>query len=145
MADLWIDYDDLQEKYGETMANNLFEEFKTKKPTQAVNREFADYIISKLPKGMATYISSNWGLENEDSDSFLQWCEHHYLHIPSINATAFIEIGDYHYYVDIQRNCIGDGWWDNRTCKHQEDVIDYIIDTVEHISINDDNMAKSEY
>lgn len=140
---LYVDYEDLEIKHGQQMADVLFEEFKETPPIEPVSRDFADYIINQLPKGFATYVKSQWGLENEDSDCYLQWCEQHTLHIPSINAEVFIEVGDYHYYVNVERFCHDDGWWDNLTCKHQQDVIDYILETVETISINDENMYKS--
>jgi len=143
MSSRFTEFEDLQQEHGTKMAEVLFDELKQTPPKEPVDTSFGQYIVDQLPVGMAVFDRAEWGLESEDSDSCVYWCEHYYLKLPTIGAVAFVEVGDSHYYVNILRDCEGDGWWDNLTCKHQEDVFEYITDMVETISINDQNTYKS--
>ena len=124
----YVNYDDLVEEHGVIKTIELFEVFRDNKPTQAISPDFAMQIIAQLGDLYVKIDKIEWGLENPDSDSFLQWCEHYYLRIPSIDALAFIEVGDSHYYVNLvddEGNGYGDG---GETFRHWEDIAPYITE-----------------
>ena len=120
----FIEFDELMNEHGRDQALVLFEDLKRQRPVAEISPAFADQVIGGLPDGFAVFERAEWGLESEDSDSCIYWCEHYYLQLPSIGATAFIEVGDNHYYV----NLLVDGEYyfggENLTsCSHIPDTI----------------------
>ena len=120
-----LDFDDLKKKHGAEKAAILFEQFKHTPPAYEISPAFAEQIIRELPEGFATFDHAEHGLESPESD-YLQWCEHFYLNIPSINAKAFIEVGDSHYYVSLDEET--DEYYGGETFKHWKDVVHYIYE-----------------
>lgn len=125
----WLDFDELAEQHGKD-ALFLFEAFKKTPPTEPLTREFADYLMSKLPDGFMVFDKVQWGLENEDSDSFLEWCEQCYFTIPSIDASVMVEVGNYHYFVSLDTE---DGYSECETVKYQDAVIELLLEWTEQI------------
>lgn len=125
----FIDYDALAEQIGEDQALIKFEAFKDTPPAEAIGRDFADYIMAKLPEGFMTFDRSEWGLESPDSDSFLEWCEQYHFKAPSLNAEIFIEVGNYHYFVSIDTPEFSEG----ETVKYQDHIIEFLIEWAEII------------
>jgi len=125
----YIDIDDLIAEHGKN-ALALFEAFKDTPPAEQIGREFADYLMRMLPKGFMTFDRSEWGLESPDSDSFLEWCEQYHFTVPHLNATVFVEVGNYHYYVSIDTEA---GFSEGETVKYQDAIIELLHEWTEQI------------
>jgi hypothetical protein len=125
-----LDYDDLAEKIGEDQALISFEAFKDTPPAEPIGREFADYLMEMLPDGFMTFDRSEWGLESPDSDLFLEWCEQYHFTAPRLNASVFVEVGNYHYYVSIDTEA---GFSEGETVKYQDHVIELLTEWAEQI------------
>ena len=125
----WVDIDDLIKEHGKD-ALFLFEAFKNTPPATPLDRDFADYLLGKLPDGFMIFEKVEWGLENEDSNSFLEWCEQYHFTIPSINAIAMVEVGNYHYFVSLDTE---DGYSECETVKYQDAVIELLLEWTEQI------------
>ena len=121
----YIDLDDLIEEHGEDKAHTLFEKFRNKPPEGEPDKEFAQSIVERLPKGVAVLTRVEWALENPDSDTSLQWCQHYHFDFPTINSKGILEVGDYHYYAHVYGDDDGGETW-----KHQADAIEYFKETV---------------
>ena len=119
----WVEYENLFAWYGEENADKLFDAFKATKPTAEISPDFARQVIAKLPEWDIQIEKIDWGLESEDSDTNLQWCEQCKLSIPLINAQVFIEVGDNHYYVCIET---ADGNREDETFRHWERIPEFI-------------------
>jgi hypothetical protein len=126
----YIDYYKLVDEFGEDQALIKFEEFKNSPPTEALNRDFADYLMAQLPNGFMDFEYNEWGLESEDSDSFLEWCEQCHFKIPSLNASIFVEVGNYHYFVSVDTE---DGYSECETVKYQDAIIELLLEWTEQI------------
>ena len=125
----YVDLDDLIEEHGENKAQVLFEQFRNTPPDGEPNKEFAQSIVDRLPEGVAVLTRVEWALENPDSDTSLQWCQHFHFDFPTINSKGILEVGDYHYYAFIDDDNSGD----ECTFKHQGQAIYYFKQTVKRI------------
>lgn len=125
-----IEFDDLVAAHGQIKALVLFETFKTTKPDVAISPDFAMQIIAKLSNWYINIVKIGWGLESEDSDSYLEWCEQYELIVPQIDAKVFIEVGDNHYYVCIE---LAEGDRRDETFKHWENIPEFIDNALFHI------------
>lgn len=117
-----VEFDDLVAAHGQIRALELFEAFKTTKPDVVISPDFAMQIIARLANWYVKIDKIDWGLESEDSDSNLQWCEQYFLLAPSVDAQIMIEVGDYHYYVRVEVN----GDCQDDTFRHWEDIPEFI-------------------
>lgn len=124
----YIDYETLSLEHEAGRARDLFEQFKKTPPTYEISPAFAHQLIASLPDGMAKFDHAEFGLENPDSDTRLEWCEHFYLNLPSIEAKVLIEVGDGHYFVNIL--LAENEWWEGETFRHWESVTEYIEEAV---------------
>jgi len=131
----YVDLDDLIEEHGETKAEALFEKFRNTPPDNEPDKEFAQSIVERLPKGVAVLTRVEWALENPDSDTSLQWCQHYHFDFPTINSKGILEVGDYHYYAFIDDDNSGD----ECTFKHQGEAIYYFKQTVKRIEEENTN------
>ena len=130
----FVEFEDLVDVHGQALAQTLFESFKKTKPNIPISDAFAKQVLHYLPEGLLRLDKAEWGLENEDSDSCAQWCEHYYFDIPSIEAKAFIEAGDNHYYVNLLHD---DGQiFDGETLTSWTHIPDVILDFVSQIQKN---------
>lgn len=127
----YIDFDELEEQHGTEKAIVLFEQFKITPPTYEISPAFAEQVIRELPEGFAAFDHAEHGLVNPDSDIYLEWCQHYYFLIPSIDAKAFVEVGDYYYYVSLDVDSVE---YCGETFKHWEDVVQYIQEATASIS-----------
>ncbi len=130
----FIEFDTLEAEHGDKQALVLFEQLKKQKPLSEIGSRFAEQIIEGLPSGFATFDKSEWGLESEDSSSCIYWCEHYYLNIPSVNATAFIEVGDNHYYVNLTID--GENCFDGENLSSYAHIPDVILDMATQLASN---------
>jgi len=63
----YVDLDDLIEEHGETKAEALFEKFRNTPPDNEPDKEFAQSIVDRLPKGMAVLGKNEGGGEKPAS------------------------------------------------------------------------------
>jgi hypothetical protein len=56
----YVDLDDLIEEHGEDKAQVLFEQFRNTPPDVEPDKEFAQSIVERLPKGIAVH----WSIPN---------------------------------------------------------------------------------
>lgn len=94
--------DQLDALYGKDRAAVLFKQLKDNPPSEPLDMDpIHKLLLEELPAGFAHLQKAQWGLENPDSESAIEWCQHFYLTIPSIDATLLVEAGDFHYYVTL--------------------------------------------
>jgi hypothetical protein len=125
----YVELDELIEEHGEEKAATLFEQFRNTPPTGNLSNEFGLSIVERLPRGMAVLTRTEWALENPDSDTYLQWCEHYHFDFPTINSKGILEVGDNHYYAFIDDDSSGD----ECAFKHQGHAIHYFKETVKRL------------
>ena len=82
----YVDLDDLIEEHGEDKAQVLFEQFRNTPPDGEPDKEFAQSIVDRLPKGMAVLAKVEWMLENPESESDLHWCQLYHFDFPTIKS-----------------------------------------------------------
>lgn len=123
-----VEFDDLVAAHGFEKAQELFETFKTSKPTTEISPDFAMQIVARLSDLYVKIEKIEWGLENPDSDSYLEWCEHYHLIIPQFDAQVLIEVDNSHYYVRFES---GGGDSDDDTFKYWEDIPEFIARCVQ--------------
>ena len=121
----YVDLDDLIEEHGETKAVVLFEQFRNTPPKGEPDKEFAQSIVDRLPEGMAVLTKVEWMLENPESESDLEWCQHYHFDFPTIKSNGMLEVGSNHYYAHVYGDDNGGETW-----KHQADAIQYFKETV---------------
>jgi hypothetical protein len=121
----YVDLDDLIEEHGEDKAQVLFEQFRNTSPDGEPDKEFAQSIVDRLPKGMAVLAKVEWMLENPESESDLHWCQHYHFDFPTIKSWGMVEVGGNHYYAYVEGDDNGGETW-----KHQGDAIQYLEDAV---------------
>lgn len=124
-----VEFDDLVAAHGQIKAVELFETFKSTKPDAVISPDFAMQIIARLANWYIKIDKIDWGLESDDSDSFLQWCEQYFLLAPGVDAQIMIEVGDNHYYVRVEM----DGHCKDDTFRHWEDIPEFIDDSLHKI------------
>lgn len=130
----YVDLDDLIEEHGETKAQVLFEQFRNTPPDGEPDKEFAQSIVDRLPKGMAVLTQVEWALENPESESNLEWCQHYHFDFPTIKTKGMLEVGSNHYYAHVYGDDDGGETW-----KHQGDAIQYFKETVKRIERRNNN------
>jgi hypothetical protein len=110
----YVDLDDLIEEHGEIEAEVLFEQFRNTPPKGEPDKEFAQSIVDRLPKGMAVLTKVEWMLENPESESDLHWCQHYHFYFPAIKSEGMVEVGDNHYYAYVEGDDNGGETWKNQ-------------------------------
>jgi len=125
----YVDLDDLIEEHGEDEALVLFEQFRNTPPKGEPDKEFAQSIVDRLPKGMAVLTKVEWALEHPESESDLEWCQHYHFYFPTIKSEGMVEVGSNHYYAHVYGDDDGGETW-----KHQGDAIQYIEETVTRLN-----------
>ena len=126
----YIDLDDLIEEHGEAKAQVLFEQFRNTPPDREPDKEFAQSIVDRLPKGAAVLTRVEWALENPHAESGLEWCQHYYFYFPKIKKEGFLEVGGNHYYSHVYGDDNGGETW-----KHQGDAIEYFTQMIQNMEI----------
>ncbi len=135
----FIEFEALENRHGHDQESELVENLKKLKPEIKISRTFADQVIDRLPAGFAIFERGEWGLESEGLITGIYWCEHYYLNIPSINATAFIEVGDHHYYINLLIN--GERYFDGKNLSSSTHIPDTILDlATQFSSISDQSL-----
>ena len=130
-SEYWVEFDYLVEEHGKEKAKLLFEQFKETPPKNAiVDKDFGEYIAKKLPKGTAVLIDAKWGLENPDSEDYLEWCYQYHYWFPTLNSGGMLEVGNYHYYAHIESDEDG-----GETSKSQHDAIEYFKQMIQNMEI----------
>jgi hypothetical protein len=126
----YIDLDDLIEEHGEAKAQVLFEQFRNTPPDGEPDKEFAQSIVDRLPKGEAVLTRVEWALENPDSDTALEWCQHYHFDFPTLKVSGMLEVGSSHYYAHVYGDDNGGETW-----KHQGDAIEYFTQMIQNMEI----------
>jgi len=126
----YVDLDDLIEEHGEAKAQVLFEQFRNTPPDGEPDKDFAKSIVNRLPKGAAVLTRVEWALENPDSDTALEWCQHYHFDFPIIKSKGMLEVGSSHYYAHVYGDDNGGETW-----KHQGDAIEYFTQMIKEMEI----------
>ena len=124
----YVDLDDLIEEHGEAKAQVLFEQFRNTPPDGEPDKEFAQSIVDRLPKGAAVLTRVEWALENPHAESGLEWCQHYHFDFPTIKSNGMLEVGSNHYYAHVYGDDDGGETW-----KRQSDAIQYFEETVKRL------------
>jgi hypothetical protein len=123
----WFRFDDIEATLGTKKAREMFEAFKKNPPNTQISPDFAMQIIARLIHWYVKIEKIEWGLENPDSDSNLEWCEHYFLKLPQINAKLFLEVGSNHYYASLETV---NGNKVDETVRHWEDIVEFIHEQI---------------
>jgi hypothetical protein len=94
----------LVSRHGQAIGHKKFRQLKETKPTASLDLSFVDIVMEQIPKGFAQFDKAEWGNENQESDSYVHWCQNFYFKItdPEVSRHEkylFLEVGDFHYYM----------------------------------------------